>query len=291
MFFRVYYNQRSEIQEEHRRDLEVIRMLTKQQKHEQDMQRIREFRLFDDDFLKKCFEDHDECAELVLRIIMNKEDLKVLHSKTEYVIQNLQGRSVRLDVKATDSENKEYDIEVQRADKGAGRKRARHNSSMLDANALAPQEDVNFLSETYVIFITEHDVIGKGEPIYRVERKILETDEFFDDGSHILYVNGAYRGDSDIGKLMHDFSCTDADDMFYGKLADRVRYFKEDAKGVESMCKAIEEMRNQEREEVTREFVVRMIRDGETSVEKMARYSGLSLDEVKEIVKQEAVLA
>lgn len=66
--------------------------------------------------------------------------------------------------------------------------------------------------------------------------------------------------------------------MFYGKLADRVRYFKEDAK-VESMCKAIEEMRNQEREEVTREFVVRMIRDGETSVEKMARYSGLSLDE------------
>lgn len=46
-----------------------------------------------------------------------------------------------------------------------------------------------------------------------------------------------------------------------------------------------------EREEVTREFVVRMIRDGETSVEKMARYSGLSLDEVKEIVKQEAVLA
>lgn len=50
-------------------------------------------------------------------------------------------------------------------------------------------------------------------------------------------------------------------------------------------------MRNQEREEVTREFVVRMIRDGEISVEKMARYSGLSLDEVKEIVKQEAVLA
>ena len=47
--------------------------------------------------------------------------------------------------------------------------------------------------ETYVIFITEHDVTGKGEPIYRVERKILETDEFFDDGSHILYVNGAEK--------------------------------------------------------------------------------------------------
>ena len=28
-------------------------MLTKQQKHEQDMQRIREFRLFDDDFFEE----------------------------------------------------------------------------------------------------------------------------------------------------------------------------------------------------------------------------------------------
>ena len=86
MFFRVYYNQRSEIQEEHRRDLEVIRMLTKQQKHEQDMQRIREFRLFDDDFLKKCFEDHDECAELVLRIIMNKEVTLCLQYQTSLCV-------------------------------------------------------------------------------------------------------------------------------------------------------------------------------------------------------------
>jgi len=35
----------------------------------------------------------------------------------------------------------------------------------------------------------------------------------FDDGAHILYVNGKYRGESEIGKLMHDFSCTNADDM------------------------------------------------------------------------------
>ena len=75
MFFRVYYNQRSEIQEEHRRDLEVIRMLTKQQKHEQDMQRIRKFRLFDDDFLKKCFEDHDECADFYLINLANSLEI------------------------------------------------------------------------------------------------------------------------------------------------------------------------------------------------------------------------
>ena len=44
---------------------------------------------------------------------------------------------------------------------------------------------------------------------------------------------------------MHDFSCTDAKDMHYKILADRVRYFKEDAKGVETMCRAMEEMRKE----------------------------------------------
>ena len=30
---------------------------------------------------------------------------------------------------------------------------------------------------------------------------------------------------------MHDFFCTDPDDMNYKELADKVRYFKEDEKG------------------------------------------------------------
>ena len=74
-------------------------------------------------------------------------------------------------------------------------------------------------------------MIGKGLPLYRIERCILETDELFDDGSHILYVNGAYRDDTPLGKLMHDFSCTQPSDMNYGILAERARYFKESKEG------------------------------------------------------------
>lgn len=44
-------------------------------------------------------------------------------------------------------------------------------------------------------------------------------------------MNGAYRGDSDIGKLMHDFCCTKAEDMNFGLMAERTRYLKEDPKG------------------------------------------------------------
>ena len=44
---------------------------------------------------------------------------------------------------------------------------------------------------------------------------------------------------------MHDFFCTDPDDMHYKELADKVRYFKEDEKGVAAMCKVMEDMRNE----------------------------------------------
>jgi len=136
---------------------------------------------------------------------------------------------------------------VQRADKGADRKRARYHSGILDAHLLQPGEDFSKLPDTYVIFITENDVFGNGKPLYRVERRIEETNEPFDDGEHIVYVNGADKDAStELGKLMHDCFCTDPDDMNYKELADKVRYFKEDEKGVATMCKVMEDMRNEE---------------------------------------------
>ena len=84
-----------------------------------------------------------------------------------------------------------------------------------------------------------------GLPIYHIDRTVKETGELFGDESHIIYVNSQIKDESALGKLMHDFSCTDAKDMKYKILADRVRYFKEDEKGVATMCRAMEEMRNE----------------------------------------------
>lgn len=98
-----------------------------------------------------------------------------------------------------------------------GAKRARHNSSLLDAHILKPGDDTEDIPDSYVIFITENDVMQGGQPIYPVERYVTigKKKALFGDGSHIIYVNGKYRGDDKIGKLMHDFSCTNPDDMNY----------------------------------------------------------------------------
>lgn len=253
------------------------------QRHQEDLQRLRGFRLLDDDFLTRCFDGDPQYIQLVLRIVLEMPDLEVVDVHTQVFVENLLNRSVRLDVVATDSVGRKMNVEIQRADKGAGRKRARYNSSMMDANLLQKGADFDALPETYVVFITEHDVIGDGQPIYKIERYISGSGKKFDDGSHILYVNGEYQDETPIGKLMHDFSCTDPADMYYDKLADRVRFFKESKEGIAIMCKAMEDMRNQTLREGMIEVAKKLLSDGTLTLEKIAECVGLSLDEVRKL--------
>ena len=88
----------------------------------------------------------------------------------------------------------------------------------------------------------------------------MATEELFNDGEHILYVNGEYRDESEIGKLMHDFSCWNPDDMHYELLRDTTRYYKENPKGVEIMCRAFEQTREEGRAEGLEEGRVEAMR-------------------------------
>ena len=219
-----------------------------EKKHQEDLQRLRGFRLLDDDFMTKVFEDIS-CAELLLRIILNDEGIRVLEAHSQRGIKNLQGRSVKLDILAVDSHIRVFNVEVQRSDRGAGAKRARYNSALIDANVTEPGDQYEDLNETFVIFITENDVMKAGLPIYHIDRVVRETGKLFEDEEHIIYVNSQIKDETKLGRLMHDFSCTDAKDMYNKVLADRVRYFKEDERGVEIMCREMEIMRNQAHEE------------------------------------------
>ena len=218
---------------------------TTKQQHQKDLERIKGFRLMDDEFMSKVFDGEIAATELILRIILEDENINVQEVTAQYEIKNLQGRSIRLDIKAIDGNGRIFDVEIQRADKGAVAERARFNSSIIDANQLKKKQTYTDLKDNFVIFFTENDVLGDDLPIYHVERVIQETGKPFNDGEHIIYVNGAYRADTPLGKLVHDFNCTEAKDMYYKELADRVRYFKETEKGVESMCRTMEVMRNE----------------------------------------------
>ena len=252
---------------------------------------IQKFRLIDDTFFNVCFDNYTEGMQLLLRIFLDRNDLIVKHVVAQQSADNLYGRGVRFDVLAEDSKGKLYDCEVQRANKGAAPRRARYNSSMMDARALAQGAEFSDLPETWVIFITENDIYGAGCPLYHVERIIEELRRPFDDGAHILYVNGANRDDTPLGRLMQDFFCESPEQMNYKELAKRADYFKAEPEGVNAMCelmekfgeKKLEEGRIEGRIESARRTATALLALGKLTLSQIAEATQLSQEEVERL--------
>ncbi len=109
-------------------------------------------------------------------------------------------------------------------------------------------------------------------------------------------MNGAYVSETDdIGKLMHDFRCTDASDMNFSALADKVRYFKNE-EGRKNMSRIIEEMCDEAAAEAaveaahdkSIEIALEMLKDGLT-VQTVSKYSKLSIEEINELAQKVSV--
>ena len=167
--------------------------------------------------------------------------------------------------------------------------RARYNSSLMDGSILRKNDKTDKLPETYVIFITEHDVLKGNQAIYHIDRTIKECNHrSFNDGSHIIYVNAGIRSKDALGRLMEDFFCDDPDKMNYKVLADRTRQFKENTKGVRNMNSVVDEIREEGRamgieegkKENSRQTALRMIKLGKFSYEDIAVCSDLPMNEI-----------
>ena len=268
----------------------------KERRHQEDLQRLRGFRPIDDTFMRGLFKDDLPLAELVLRIITGKPDLVLTRCETQADMKRVTGaRSICLDAYAMDSTGRKYDIEVQRSDQGADPHRARYHSSVMDVENLDEKQNYKELPDTYVIFITENDYYKAGKPVYLIQNVNLTLKKPFEDGTHILYVNGEYRGDSEIGRLMHDFNCTSADDMNFPLLAEKTRYLKENPKGVSEMCKVMEDLRMESIKEgieqgearKAQSMALKLYQKG-YSVEDIAEMVEYSVDTVKQWLTQKA---
>lgn len=133
-----------------------------------------------------------------------------------------------------------------------------------------------------------------------IERRIEEDNySLFEDGLHILYVNGEYQdAATPVGRLMHDFHCTKSEDMYSRELADEVKYLKETEGGQAHMCKILEEMCDEVAERVEKEtaervekenkikMAKRLLKLNKLSYEEISETAGLSLSKVKELAAE-----
>ena len=264
----------------------------KQQKDHKDA--LSRLSLMDDAFMAKCFEEDITCTELVISIILDRKDIRVKNVHTQHQLKNLQGRSAILDIYAEDEDGKVYDIEIQKAKEGATPKRARYYSSLMDANITEPGDGFEKLRESYVIFITETDVLKNGKAIYHIERYIEEVGERFKDGAHIIYVNGENRDGSPLGLLMQDLRCSDPDRMNYKELSERTRYFKEDKEGMRKMGSVIDELIQEGKMEGLKEgkleaaqsTACKLLKSGKFSIQEIAEYVSLPVEDIEELAKK-----
>ena len=244
----------------------------------------------DDAFMRVFFKDNILCVQLMLRVILNKPDIVVDSVEVQYVLTaGENSRYVRLDIWAHESNGTQIDTEIQNESSGASPQRARYNSAMLDVNILKPKEDYSVLKkrESFVIFITEKDVLGENEPIYFIDRVIKKSGKPFNDGAHIVYVNASHQDlNTELGRLMHDFHCVRPEDMMNPVFAEKAG----ETKGVkivgafqdmiDDMAQDMElKFRAKERESIAQNF----IKMGTVALDEIAKACGLTLQRVQEL--------
>ena len=103
---------------------------------------IDDLNLFDDDLMSKVFDGNIEATELLLRIVLERDDIKVLRVKGQVEMKSpyYNGRSIRVDIHAVDKNGVEFDVEVQRNEEGSNIRRARFNGSMMDSRMLKKKQ-------------------------------------------------------------------------------------------------------------------------------------------------------
>ena len=82
---------------------------------------------------------------------------------------------------------------------------------------------------------------------------------------------------------MHDSLCSNAAEMYFDILKRQVSQFKNSEEGRHAMCKAVEELVERGKRETMLAMAKRMLKDGILALKDIARYTGLSLAQVKKL--------
>ena len=179
--------------------------------NQKDIERIRRLRPIDDDFFKVYARPKEVVKEIVDAVLM--KDTIIKHYETEANMKNLSGRSVEFDLYAVTDDDVHINIEVEKSRTRAISKRARLHSSSLTSNITYAGQPYEKLQDTYVVFMSEENVLDEDVFIQNIERK-LNDNRLFDDGDHIIYINCKRYDDSQLGMIAHDMLCSDPENMY-----------------------------------------------------------------------------
>ena len=215
-----------------------------------------EIGLSNDFIFGKVMSDPELCKELLERILPGIEIDHIEYPELQKPIkEDIDARSVRLDVYVKDGKNTVYDIEIQKVNTRELPKRSRYYQGMMDLQLIDSGQPYKKLNQSYVIFICLEDVFGKNRHIYTFENICREDPEIkLRDGAIKIFLN-AKSNLNDVSSELRAFldylDGKKSEDEYVQKLEKAVREAKRNRKWRHEYMTLL--MRDQENQEIGEE--------------------------------------
>lgn len=274
------------------------------------LRKLKELNLLDKFLFDEAMEDR-ETYQMAVSILMENEVELLERPETEKELRvSSEIRQIRLDVIGMDKKGKLYYAEMQKRNTGNLIRRSRYYQAQLDVSLLEPgSTDFNLLNDSLFIMIAPFDIFGRGLYRYTFEEVCRECPDLkLDDGAVRIFINtkgtnrenfsqeflsfmnylenttdeNAEKSESRKIKKIHEKVCrirrSEKAGIKYMQRWEELEYAKQDGRE-----EGIKEGIKEGMKENALNTAKRMLEDGKLTMEKIAEYAGLSLDEVKRL--------
>lgn len=253
---------------------------------------------FKDDFMFGVIMRNPKYCKPFLETILGIKISHIEYPKSQETIDlSSDAKSVRLDIYVEDGKGTVYNIEMQTTGNKGLPKRMRYYQGMIDLNILEKGSSYKNLKKSFVIFVCTFDLFGKGFHVYTFENRCVQDLELplGDDTTKIILNTKGTKDDvsQEMKRLLNFIDGQKPEDDFTRELAEAVQSVRDNEKWrldymtlqmsyQEKFEQGVEQGVGQEKIE----SAMRMIEAGRLSVDDIAIYSGLALEQVLELQKE-----
>lgn len=258
---------------------------------------FEELQIKDDFMFSVIMRDPKFCKPFLERVLGVKISRIEYPRPQETIDLSAEAKSVRLDIYVEDEEEVIYNIEMQAVTNRNLPKRTRYYQGMIDLNILEKGRDYKDLKRSFVIFVCAFDLFGEGRHIYTFENRCIQNPGLGlgDDTTKIILNTKGTMDDvtPELKRLLDFIDGKAPEDEFTRELDEAVQSARKNEKWrLDYMTLQMHYQEKYEQgveqgiEQEKRQSVLRMIEAGKLSLEEIALYSGLTLEQVSELEKE-----
>ena len=250
-----------------------------------------------DNFLFQKVMRNKRICKLTLERLLDIEIKDISYPEEEKAIDvRLDSKSIRLDVYVNDDEGTVFNIEMQTSkDMEELVKRTRYYQALIDIDLLEKGQSYDALNDTYIIFICTFELFTGKRHKYTFKNICLEKPELnLNDGTTKLFLSTKGEMD-DISQPLKNFldyvdGHAPADELMteIDSEVSTAKKREEWRREYMTLALEIEKAKKKAIEEHVFSEVIEMLKDN-LSVDKIAKYTSLSVEQVRAIAKQQAI--